>query len=145
MVRPAKVYRGSNRRVNSIRLRGNMSREVWILVAFLLVLLFIAIPWLIRHPSAATRTITGQPVDESCYTMDNSNIDPRWWAGEPFLGNRYASRKAYRFHVLAGLGSPRPRQPTYWRQFDTTMPNTERVGQVCWTGWRCRRISPRPL
>jgi hypothetical protein len=84
MGRPAKVYRGSNRRVNSIRLRGNMSREVWIFVALLLVLLFIAIPWLIRHPSAATRTIAGQLVDESCYTMDNSNIDSRWWAGEPF-------------------------------------------------------------
>ena len=41
---------GSRKRRPRITLRGNWSAEVWILVAIMLFMLFVAVPWLISHP-----------------------------------------------------------------------------------------------
>jgi hypothetical protein len=43
-------YRGSRKRVRRIRMQGNWSVELWLFVIFVLLALFIAVPWLIRHP-----------------------------------------------------------------------------------------------
>ena len=48
--RPAKVYRGSRRRLNRITLRGNWSLELVLFVAWLLFVLLVLIPWMVRHP-----------------------------------------------------------------------------------------------
>jgi hypothetical protein len=45
----AKVYRGSKRRVQRIRLRGNGSLALWVFVAIVLFSLFVMLPWLIEH------------------------------------------------------------------------------------------------
>jgi hypothetical protein len=47
--RPSKTYRGSRRRLRDIRLRGNGSVELWLLVAWVAFLLFIVVPWMIRQ------------------------------------------------------------------------------------------------
>jgi len=49
--RPPKLYRGSRRRVRRARLRGNGSGELWLIVAWVVFLLLIVIPWMIRHQS----------------------------------------------------------------------------------------------
>jgi hypothetical protein len=43
-------YRGSRKRVHRIRMQGNWSVEFWLFVIFVLLALFILVPWLIRHP-----------------------------------------------------------------------------------------------
>lgn len=49
--RSAKAFdRGSKKRVERIRLRGNWSIEFWIFVILMLIMLFVAVPWLIKHP-----------------------------------------------------------------------------------------------
>lgn len=45
-----KAYRGSRKRVRRIKWWENTSVEFWILVALLLLMLFVGVPWLIRHP-----------------------------------------------------------------------------------------------
>ena len=42
--------RGSRKRLNRIRLRGNWSIELWIFVAIMAFMLIVGVPWLIRHP-----------------------------------------------------------------------------------------------
>ena len=42
--------RGSRKRLNRIRLRGNGSIELWIFVALMAFMLTVGVPWLIRHP-----------------------------------------------------------------------------------------------
>jgi hypothetical protein len=49
-LRSGKVYRGSRRRVRRIRFRGNWAVELWILVAVILFVLFVVVPWLVQHP-----------------------------------------------------------------------------------------------
>jgi Tfp pilus assembly protein PilO len=41
--------RGSQKRLNRIRLRGNWSIEVWIFIAILAFMLIVGMPWLIQH------------------------------------------------------------------------------------------------
>jgi hypothetical protein len=48
--RPGKVYRGSRKRVRRIRFRDNWPVELWILVAVILFMLFVVVPWLVQHP-----------------------------------------------------------------------------------------------
>ena len=48
--RPGKVYRGSRKRVRRIRMRGNWAVELWILVAVILFVLFVVVPWLVQPP-----------------------------------------------------------------------------------------------
>jgi hypothetical protein len=48
--RPPKTYRGSRKRLRQIGLRGNWSVEFWLFVVFLILALFVAVPWLIRQP-----------------------------------------------------------------------------------------------
>jgi len=45
-----KVYRGSRKRLRRIGWRENTSVELWIFVVLVLFMLFVGIPWLIRHP-----------------------------------------------------------------------------------------------
>jgi hypothetical protein len=45
-----KVDRGSRKRVRRIKLWENTSVEFWIFVVFMLVMLFVGVPWLIKHP-----------------------------------------------------------------------------------------------
>ena len=47
--RPAKTYRGSARRVRRLRMRGNMSWELWALIAWVVFLLLVIIPWMARQ------------------------------------------------------------------------------------------------
>jgi hypothetical protein len=50
---PARLFgfnRGSQKRLNRIRLRGNWSLELWIFVAIMAFMLIVGMPWLIRHP-----------------------------------------------------------------------------------------------
>ena len=48
--RAPKTYRGSRRRLKRIRLRDHGSWELWALLAWLAFLLFVVVPWMIRHP-----------------------------------------------------------------------------------------------
>jgi hypothetical protein len=43
------VFRGSRKRIARIRWRGNSSPELWILLIFLVVLLVVVVPWMIKH------------------------------------------------------------------------------------------------
>src|SRR6266550_4621019 len=47
--RPAKSYRGSRRRVKRLKSRGNFSFEMWVLAAWVIFLLLVVLPWMIRH------------------------------------------------------------------------------------------------
>jgi len=47
--RPSKDYRGSRRRLKKIRLRGNSSWELWVVLAWVVFVLFVLIPRMIRH------------------------------------------------------------------------------------------------
>jgi hypothetical protein len=47
--RAGKVYRGSRRRLRQIRLRGNASVGLWLLIAWVLFLLLVVVPWMIRQ------------------------------------------------------------------------------------------------
>jgi hypothetical protein len=42
-------YRGSRRRVRRVRLRGNGSLELWMLIAWVTFLLLVVVPWMIRQ------------------------------------------------------------------------------------------------
>jgi hypothetical protein len=48
-LRAAKTYRGSRRKLKQLRLRGNSSAELWLLVAWVAFLLFVVLPWMIRQ------------------------------------------------------------------------------------------------
>ena len=48
-LRKAKIYRGSRRRLRQIRLRGNGSTELWLLVGWVVFLLLVVLPWMIRQ------------------------------------------------------------------------------------------------
>jgi hypothetical protein len=48
--RPAKIYRGSRRKLKRITLRGNWSLELLLFVAWLLFCLLVLVPWMVRHP-----------------------------------------------------------------------------------------------
>jgi hypothetical protein len=48
--RPAKIYRGSRRRLKRIAFRGNWSFELLLFIAWLLFCLLVLVPWLVRHP-----------------------------------------------------------------------------------------------
>jgi len=52
---PGKAYRGSRKRLRRITLRGNWSVWVCVFAAIFLLMLFVGIPWLIRHPPAHQR------------------------------------------------------------------------------------------
>jgi hypothetical protein len=45
-----KVYRGSKKRLRRIRMHGNGSLGLWMFVAIVLFVLFVALPWLVLHP-----------------------------------------------------------------------------------------------
>jgi hypothetical protein len=48
-VRPARIYRGSRRRLRQIRVRGNGSAGLWMFVAWVAFLLLVVVPWMIRQ------------------------------------------------------------------------------------------------
>jgi hypothetical protein len=48
--RRSTAYRGSLARLRRIRMRGNSPARVWALLVFALLLVFVVIPWVIRHP-----------------------------------------------------------------------------------------------
>jgi hypothetical protein len=43
------VYRGSRRRLQQLRLRGNGSLELWLLLFWVLFLLLVAVPWMLKQ------------------------------------------------------------------------------------------------
>ena len=49
-VRSSKAYRGSKRRIRRIRLRGNGSAGMWLVLGVVVIALFGLMPWLMRHP-----------------------------------------------------------------------------------------------
>jgi hypothetical protein len=48
--RPLKTYRGSWRRIRRITFRGNWSLQFMLFLAWLLLCLFVLVPWMVRHP-----------------------------------------------------------------------------------------------
>jgi hypothetical protein len=48
--RGSKTYRGSRKRIRQIKWREHTSIEFWVFVVFMLFLLFVGIPWMIKHP-----------------------------------------------------------------------------------------------
>jgi predicted AlkP superfamily pyrophosphatase or phosphodiesterase len=64
------------------------------------------------------------------FTMSSeASRDPAWWGGEPIWIT--AARQGLRSASMFWPGSEvRGRQPTYWRPFDESVPNHERVRQV---------------
>ena len=47
--RPARIYRGSRHRLRRIKFRGNSSAELWLVLAWVIILLFVVLPWMIRQ------------------------------------------------------------------------------------------------
>src|SRR5271155_5483873 len=61
---PAKIYRGSRRRLKRITFRGNWSPELLIFVVWLVFCLLVLVPWLVRHPPAhGHETGESQPIE----------------------------------------------------------------------------------
>ena len=58
--RPAKIYRGSRRRLKRLTFRGNWSVELLLFVAWVLFCLLVLVPWLVRHPREHGQQ-TGEP------------------------------------------------------------------------------------
>ena len=48
-VRPALIFRGSRRRLKRIKIKGNSSLELWLLVGWVVFLVLIVLPWMMRH------------------------------------------------------------------------------------------------
>ena len=48
-----KIYRGSRRRLRRIKWRDHTPAEFWLFVVFMLLILIVLIPWLIKHPPPA--------------------------------------------------------------------------------------------
>jgi len=48
-MRPPKKYRGSRRRLRRIKLRGNGSLELWLLVLWVAFVLLVVVPWMLRQ------------------------------------------------------------------------------------------------
>jgi len=44
------THRGSRRRLRRIRFRENWTRDMWLLVAFVVLAMLVLFPWLVRHP-----------------------------------------------------------------------------------------------
>ena len=44
-----RTFRGSNKRIRRIRIRGNGSWEMWLLLAWVAFVLLVVIPWMIHH------------------------------------------------------------------------------------------------
>jgi hypothetical protein len=55
------AYRGSRRRLRRITVRANASVAVWALLVWLLLILFVAIPWVMRHPPEHHEHVFGAP------------------------------------------------------------------------------------
>jgi hypothetical protein len=47
--RPAKSYRGSRRRLRELKLRGNGSAELWLILAWVAFVLLVILPRVIRQ------------------------------------------------------------------------------------------------
>jgi hypothetical protein len=47
--RSAMRFRGSLRRVRRIRFRDNWSRDMWLVVALVIVVLLVLFPWFVTH------------------------------------------------------------------------------------------------
>jgi hypothetical protein len=54
-------YRGSRRRLRRITLHGNASFAVWALIVWVLLILFVAMPWAMRHPPEHHEHVFGAP------------------------------------------------------------------------------------
>jgi hypothetical protein len=46
-----KTFRGSHRRIRRIKMRGNGSWQVWMLLGMMVFVLLVLIPWMARHGS----------------------------------------------------------------------------------------------
>jgi hypothetical protein len=46
--RTGRLYRGSQKRLRRIRLRGNWSVELWLLLAWVAFLLLVVLPWMVQ-------------------------------------------------------------------------------------------------
>jgi hypothetical protein len=44
-----RTFRGSSKRIRRIKIRGNGSWGMWFLLAWVIFLLAVVIPWMIRH------------------------------------------------------------------------------------------------
>lgn len=53
-------YRGSRKRLRRIRMRGNSTPAVWGLLLVALLIVFVVIPWVVRHPPPHQDHVFGQ-------------------------------------------------------------------------------------
>ena len=44
------TFRGSRRRLRRIRFRENWTRDMWLLLGFVVLAVLLLLPWLVRHP-----------------------------------------------------------------------------------------------
>jgi hypothetical protein len=44
------TFRGSRRRLRRIRFRENWTRDMWLLLVFVVLTVLLLFPWLVRHP-----------------------------------------------------------------------------------------------
>jgi hypothetical protein len=47
--RPARTFRGSRRRMRRIKMRQSGTWEIWLLVVWIVFLLLVVIPWMVRQ------------------------------------------------------------------------------------------------
>jgi hypothetical protein len=47
--RPPRGFRGSRRRLRRIKLRRTFTTELWLLIAWVVFLLLVVVPWMMRH------------------------------------------------------------------------------------------------
>lgn len=80
------------------------------------------------HHGIVSNTIHDRSIGPTRFTMSSETArDPRWWGGEPIWTT--ASRQGRKSASMFWPGSEAIR-PTYWKPYDTKVPNADRVRQV---------------
>jgi hypothetical protein len=69
----ARRFRGSKKRLARIRVRDNFSIGFWCFVALMAFLLFVGIPWMIKHPESF-HYHHARTIDSSGTTVDSAHV-----------------------------------------------------------------------
>jgi predicted AlkP superfamily pyrophosphatase or phosphodiesterase len=96
-----------------------------------------------EHHGIVSNTISDPAIPQRFSMSSDAVGDPRWWGGEPIWVT--AVRQGRRSATMFWPGSEAPIggvRPTYWRPFDNTVGNADRVRQVI--EWLARPESERP-
>ncbi len=92
------------------------------------------------HHGIVSNTIVDRTIGPSRFSMTALTArDARWWGGEPIWTT--AMRQGRRAAAMFWPGSEAV-HPTYWKPYDTKVPNADRVQQVL--GWLALPEADRP-